>query len=217
MGGLGSGRPRQRPVVEDGLTIDIGRFVGGRAEEGSCTIAGSVTWRSAGADGAGSSIGFSARLYPGERTGELRLRYTVTDPWDDTRHDIDEWIELEGLPQPFGGLLWYCRCPITERRCRTLCKPPGAHRFASRQAYRLRYRSQQKAPYERAVEQAQKIRKRLGASYGVGDPVYRPCGMHERTFERHMDRLDHYEDLIESHLMRFLFNTHQRLIRRSQG
>lgn len=213
MGGLGSGRPRQRPTVEDGLTIDVGKLFRGGANGPRSTLAGSFTWRSTSTGEETASIGFSAECSPKTGRGKLRLRYTVTDPWDDTRHDIDERIELEGLPQPFGGLMWYCRCPITGRRCRKLCKPPGTRRFASRQAYRLHYRSQQKAPYERAVEQAQKIRKRLGATYDIGDPVDRPSGMHQKTFERHMDRLDHYEDIVDSQLTRFLFNAHQRLIR----
>ena len=82
----------------------------------------------------------------------------------------------------------------------------AAWRFASRQAYRLRYRSQQTTPYERAIDQAQKIRKRLGASCDIDDPVDRPHGMHRKTFERQRVRLDHYEDLIERHLTRVLFD-----------
>lgn len=210
MGGLGSGRPRLRPTVEDGLTIDLGKLIRGETD---CTVTGSVAWPSANADEERASIGFSAEL-SSKGMGELRLRYTATDPWDRTCHDIDERIELEGLPQPFGGLIWYCRCPVTGRRCRKLCKPPGARRFASRQAYRLHYRSQQKAPYERAVQQAQKIRKKLGSTCDIGDPVHRPHGMHQKTFERYLDRLDHYEDIVDIHLTQSLFKAHQRLMRR---
>lgn len=212
MGGLGSGRHRRRPTVEDGLTIDIGTLIRGGTD---CILTGSVTWPSTGTGEERASIGFSAELSSRESRGQLRLRYTVTGSGDDTRHDIDERIELEGLPQPFGGLIWYCRCPVTGRRCRKLCMPPGARRFASRQAYDLHYRSQQKAPYERAVQQAQKVRKRLrAATYDIGDPVDRPRGMHRTTFERHMERLDHYEDIVDSHLTQFLFKAHQRLMRR---
>ena len=126
MGGLGSGRPRQHPVVEDGLTIDIGKLLCGM-KAGSEILSGSISWQSV-SDGEGrasASIGFFVEASSASGTGELRLRYTVADPWDGTRHDIDERIDLEGLSQPFGGIMWCCRCPILGRRCRKLSKPPG--------------------------------------------------------------------------------------------
>ena len=35
-----------------------------------------------------------------------------------------------------------------------------------------------------------------------------------RYTKRHMERLDHYEDIVDSHLTQFLFKAHQRLMRR---
>ncbi|MEM6848310.1 MAG: hypothetical protein AAF580_09585, partial [Pseudomonadota bacterium] len=97
-----------------------------------------------------------------------------------------------------------------------LHKHPGGRRFASRQVYRLSYASQSKAPYERAIAQAQKIRRKLGAHMGIGAPVYRPSGMHQATFERHVERLKRYEHVVVACLTQNLFKAHNRLTSRSK-
>lgn len=76
MGGFGSGRPRQRPSVEDGLTIDIGKLVRGGADGSRTTLIESVTWPSIRSGEETASIGFSAEFSWKTRVGELRLLYT---------------------------------------------------------------------------------------------------------------------------------------------
>jgi hypothetical protein len=57
--------------------------------------------------------------------------------------------------------------------------------FACRQCYCLSYESQQQTPLHRGLEQARKIRMRLGGSADLLEPFpARPKGMHRRTFQR---------------------------------
>jgi hypothetical protein len=57
--------------------------------------------------------------------------------------------------------------------------------FACRRCYGLSYASQQQTALHRGLEQARKIRMRLGGSAALLEPSpARPKGMHRRTFQR---------------------------------
>jgi hypothetical protein len=57
--------------------------------------------------------------------------------------------------------------------------------FACRRCDGLSYASQQETPLHRGLEQARKIRMRLGGSADLLEPFpQRPKGMHRSTFER---------------------------------
>ena len=57
--------------------------------------------------------------------------------------------------------------------------------FACRRCYGLSYTSQQQMPLHRGLEQARKIRMRLGGGVDLLEPfAQRPKGMHRRTFLR---------------------------------
>lgn len=202
MGGFGSGRPRSRITVEDALALDLPTLISDDLLR-SGKASGALVWRLAGSGEETGSIGYSATLNPDGPHGHIRLRYTVTDARGD-RHRIDERIELEARPQPFGGFQWLMICPISGRACRKLYLPPGTRRFAARQAYRLAYRSQGQARYDRAITQAQRLRRRLGASEALGDWIERPCGMRRRTFDRFLARIERYEEIADRHLLAFV-------------
>jgi Response regulator receiver domain len=65
-------------------------------------------------------------------TGLDVLTALEEDGWDDTKQDVDSWIELATTPQPFGGRRWWFVCPRTGTRVAKLHLPPGAPTFASR-------------------------------------------------------------------------------------
>ncbi|WMS45250.1 hypothetical protein RDV64_23240 (plasmid) [Acuticoccus sp. MNP-M23] len=164
---------------------------------------GSLHWRAVQTREERASADYTAHLDAETGTGTFELRYRLTDHRDN-RHDIHQRIELEGCPQRFGGWRWHFRCPATGRRCRKLYLLPGGHYFAARQAWNARYRSQQQAPYDRAIDQAHKLRRRLGAPTPIGDFVPKPRGMHGHTFERHLARLERYEKACDAHLTGFV-------------
>jgi hypothetical protein len=82
--------------------------------------------------------------------------------------------------------------------------PAGGGIFASRKAHRLAYRSQRQSPYDRAISQAFKRRRRLGADGGLGDPIDKPKGMRWATFDRKMDQVDAAEAVCDARLLRFV-------------
>src|ERR1700722_8091508 len=168
MGGYGSGRSGGRPTTEDGLTLRLSTLPRDRP---GCAWSGSITWTDTRTGEQSGSISYNAFLR--QETGRLRLRYTTTR-WDGERRESDYWIELETTPQPFGGRRWWFICPRTGRRAAKLYLPNGAFTFASRQAYRLAYRSQRETSYDRALRRAFKLRDRLGGRGGIGDHIAKP-------------------------------------------
>jgi hypothetical protein len=82
--------------------------------------------------------------------------------------------------------------------------PSGAYTFACRKAYRLAYRSQRETPRDRALSGAFALRQKLGADGGIGDYVTKPKGMHWRTFERAMERIDRAEGIVDGHTVLLL-------------
>lgn len=83
--------------------------------------------------------------------------------------------------------------------------------FASRQAYRLAYRSQRETPYDRALRRAFKLRGRLGADGGIGDYVPKPRWMRMKTYDRKLEEIWQAEGIVDSYLSAFLGKLKQRL------
>src|SRR5258705_6547425 len=80
--------------------------------------------------------GIMSRPAAGEKAGSLVVRYPEIG--------FEQEINFVSRPRHFGGRQLYFRCPATGRLCSTLWKPPGASRFASRQAWgrQVAYQSQ---------------------------------------------------------------------------
>jgi hypothetical protein len=89
--------------------------------------------------------------------------------------------------------------------------PSGTYTFASRGAYRLGYRSQRESPHDRSLSRAFALCGKVGGTGGIGDYIAKPKGMHRRTFERAMERINGAEEIVEAHLALQL----GRLLRRS--
>jgi hypothetical protein len=208
MGGYGSGRSGGRATTQSGLTLSLSKLLRDRLFRPGCAWSGSLIWTNTATGEQVGSIGYEAHL--GQDSGQVRLKYTTTR-WDGEKRESDYWIQLETMPQHFGGRRWWFVCPRTGRRAAKLYLPNGAFTFAARQAYRLAYRSQREAPHDRALRRAFKLRGRLGADGGIGDYIAKPKWMRRRTFERAVERVNQAEEIVEGQLALAL----ARLLRRS--
>jgi hypothetical protein len=84
-----------------------------------------------------------------------------------------------------------------DHRCSVLWRPPGATRFCSRQEWstrRVAYASQFQPPVDRAHRGKAKIKRRLIDEW---DLPPKPKRMRWRTYNRHVDRFDGYEEILE--------------------
>ena len=202
MGGYGSGRSGGRPTVESGLALNLPRlFRTGWLRRGAGT-SGTLRWSFVGTGEETASMGFEARL--GEQEGYVRLHWTSTNLWSGETRQCENRITLTTSSQPFGGRRWWFVCPRTGQLAARLHLPSGAYTFACRNAYRLAYRSQRETPRDRALSRAFALRRKLGDDGGIGDYVAKPKGMHWRTFERAMERIDRAEDIVDGHTVLLL-------------
>ena len=94
------------------------------------------SWRLPASDGSqiAGTIRYEADLRNHERAS-LRLHYEVDGM------TVDYVVALASEEQGLLGRRWWFRCPVTGARVRKLYLPPGARRFASRQAHDLIYGS----------------------------------------------------------------------------
>ena len=163
--------------------LDLGKLIRERLVRRGSGNGGTLVWRTVGGGREVTSIGYEAHL--GAEHGRMRLHYTTTSRSSEDVRRSDYWIELDTTPQPFGGRRWWFVGPLTGRRVAKLYLPPGARTFASRQAYRLSYRSQRQVPHDRALDQAQNLRHRLGSSMSLIDAIPAKLKwMRRRTYDR---------------------------------
>jgi hypothetical protein len=202
MGGTGSGNHGGRPTVEDALKLDLHHLIRNGSFRPGATVTGSLAWTNTDTGEQRASIGYKA--YMGEEHGWVRLTYTTTNHWTGQTTQHDYTVELTTTLQPLGGRRWWWVCPRRGDLVSKLYKPAGSGIFASRKAHRLAYRSQRQSPYDRAISQAFKRRRRLGADGGIGDPIDKPKGMRWATFDRKMDQVEAAEAVCNARLLRFV-------------
>jgi hypothetical protein len=208
MGGYGSGRSGGRPTVEDSLSLNLPRlFKTGWLKQGAW-ISGTLRWSIVGTREETASIGFEAHL--GEKDGHVHLHWTSTNRWSGEKRQCENRIELTTCTQPLGGRRWWFVCPRTGQLASRLHLPSGAYTFACRKAYRLGYRSQRETQCDRARSLAFALRGKLGDDGGIGDYVAKPKGMHWRTFERAMKRIDRAEDIVDGRMALLLARLNRR-------
>lgn len=128
-----------------------------------------------------------------EKAGPLRVRYP----------EFEQEIRFASRPRHFGGRQWYFQCPATGRLCSVLWKPPGASRFACRQAWgrQVAYRTQFVVPTDRAHMAKAKIRAKMHAPEGWEDVPPRPRWMREATYARWEARYDEQERKLDEALL----------------
>ena len=102
---------------------------------------------------------------------------------DDTWQHVEEFVELDRTPCHYGGeRLWFL-CPTCKKRVAVLYESGG--RFICRHCADLSYRSKSGTREDRLRRKAGQIRRRLGASENLSEPILsRPKRMHRKTFER---------------------------------
>jgi hypothetical protein len=62
--------------------------------------------------------------------------------------------------------------------------------FVCRHCLQLAYEPQREQPHYRALHKAQAIHEKLGGTGIIDDPVFKPRGMHWRTYYRHLQRFE---------------------------
>ena len=140
----------------------------------------------------------------GKDNGYVRLYWTSANLRTGETCQCENRIALTTKVQPFGGRRWFFICPRTGRTATKLHLPPGASTFACQKAYRLGYRSQRETPDNRSFSRAFALRKKIGGKGGIGDYIGKPRGMHWRTFDRAMERVNDAEKIVLGHSVRWL-------------
>jgi len=183
MGGFGSGRYGGRPTADASCKIDLAWMMReGLAKEGRRSH-GTLQWTCR-----GQPNGSISYLVIMDEPGEERLELSYTRGPEGKREDVRQTVRLTFTRPKLGGKRWWMICPFRGLRVGKLYKPPGGDRFASRQAWRLGYQSQRIAANERTFEALFRLQAKLGCKPGVGNWPFRPKGMWQRTFDRHMER-----------------------------
>jgi hypothetical protein len=117
------------------------------------------------------------------------LRYRSCSSGSSECKAIEQRVPISLTTCHLGGVRPWFLCPVycDSRYCgrRAAILYCAGDLFACRRCYRLLYASQQQTPLHRALEQARKIRTRLGGSADLLEPFpAKPKGMHRRTFQR---------------------------------
>jgi hypothetical protein len=184
-------RQRQRACLQQGLKLDLNRLAQqGLVKPGAQTGPFAIRWTNSYWQEEIASGLISADMQ-GETEGSLRIQIG----------ELDQTIILVASPRHYGGRQWYFMCPVMNRRTSVLWMPPGAGRFASRQAWpgQVAYSSQFMTPDERAHLGKAKIKSRL---IGALDPDEwdlppKPKWMRWRTYNRYVEKFDAYEAILD--------------------
>lgn len=189
MGGWNSGRSGGGPIAEHALRIDLAWMIRtGRAVPGS-HISSSLHWTCGGEPS--GNIGYEAIMTDPDNS---RLILTYTKGRDGARENVRQEIRLVHTQPHYGGKRWWMICPYGGGRCAKLFLPGNGDRFASRKAWRIGYRSQRVAGHDKPFERLNRLQRKLGCNEGYDEYPFRPKGMWQRTYERHMARYEEISD-----------------------
>jgi hypothetical protein len=132
-------------MVEDCLALSIIElFDRGLIEQGSHN-AGSWRYTDLNTFQFDGSIQYEADLR-NEENAWLRLMYEADGLM------TDHCVLLATIGVHYGGRRWYFRCPLNDIRVTRLYLPPGARRFASREAHELIHRCRSGSKRKRSCE-----------------------------------------------------------------
>ena len=187
-------KARTRICLEHGLKLDLNRLLRQRSvRSGERTGPQYIQWQCGREIIAYGSI--TANM-EGSSQGSLVLQLG----------DLQQTLALRAMPRHFGGRQWYFVCPRTDSPASVLWKPPGARQFASRRCWgrQVAYASQFETPLDRALRAKAKIKTRLVADPGLDECDFpaKPKWMRWRTYERYVEKHDHYEAIIDQQFWR---------------
>ncbi len=182
-----------RPVVEDGLRLEVHRaVVAGRRYGGGWFR---WTWSRDGEPIGNISIEVT---FTSPSSGTLALRYRCNGK------PFDQRFSLVGEPCRFGGYRWRAVCPLTGSRAAKLYSMGGAGFHARRRYGRVAYRTQ-RAP--KAIDRALMRRNRLlFVKLKSEDPDFlpKPKWMRWQTYGLLINELDRLEAQIDRYLVAFV-------------
>ncbi len=184
-----SGRRRGKRLAEDYLALDLAWLMRLGPIRAGQVGSGELNWS---VDGrAVAALRFRLDLRATE-TARLILFYSLANP-EGQRKPIRQIIALTAVPQHFGGLRWWMRCPDTGERVRVLYLSPECEHFAGRKALGIAYRVERLSRFDRPFEKLLRTQRRLGGKQGLGESLERPKGMWKRTFARHVANLPKHD------------------------
>jgi hypothetical protein len=192
-------RDRQRACLQDGLKLDLNRLARqGFVRPGCKTGPMGIRW----------SHGYWGEIAAGVITANMSGSY---EGW--LRINIvggnDQWIILVPRRRHLGGHQWYFVCPSMKRHVSVLWMPPGAKNFACRQYWgsrRVAYATQFLDRTNRAHHGQSRIKNRLIADLDPDEWSLppKPKWMRWRTYNRHVDKFDRYEAILNEGILELL-------------
>jgi len=140
----------------------------------------------------------SSILFKSGRKIFLEFKYLEDDKpiIELTVGEVITTLELTSIVQPFGGVRWWLKCPVTSKRCRKVFLLPRGALFASRAALGLKYRSQRLSKERRLQQQWQLIHIELGGN-GGHDEMFpdKPKYMHWNRYSKMYLKCDQLKEL----------------------
>jgi len=123
----------------------------------------------------------------------IQLRYqSRSGDGEPVQHDY--LVSVTWTPCHLGGERPWFNCPTCNKR---VAKLYGGSVFTCRHCMRLNYRCQQISKRDQALERSWSLRRRLGTDAGPFDVpaeyLWRPKGMHRKTFAKHIEKLTHID------------------------
>ena len=175
-------RERIRAKLQDGFKFDLNAFLRPIAHEKAKGL--KVLW----------TVKFSVHE---EASGQISLNI-LSETTGQITIDIDgvfQIIEIQAEPRHLGGHQWYFQCPRTGRRASVLWKLYGLHSFASRHAWsgQVAYSSQFETPMARAMMMSQSVINKLASSPDGEAGMFKPRGMHWKTYDKLIAKCERYE------------------------